>query len=149
VQLVPEAHSGQKALAKIASATVLAIKVCLTAVSRDTGRDDRFPIPMQLMLHLGQAQVLVLAFLFEQRETMECKSRRELRRGSVAASVRKGVAGMQNAATNSVLGLRNRNFPHTPQISYLRRVGLLLSRDHSGVPQPPNTGGMPTSTLAA
>jgi hypothetical protein len=117
VQLVPEVHSGQKALAKIASATVLAIKVCLTAVSRDTGRDDRFPIPMQLMLHLGQAQVLVLAFLFEQRETVECKSRRELRRGSVAASVRKGVAGMQNAATNSVLGVRNRNFsPHTSNI---------------------------------
>lgn len=93
---------------------------------------------MQLTLRLGQAQVLVLAFLFEQRGTGGMQ-RRNLKRGSVTASVRKGVIGIQNAATDSVLPAciwmckTFRSFPHTPQISYMRSVGFLLSgtiREH-------------------
>lgn len=60
---------------------------------------------MQLTLHLGQAQVLALAFLFEQRETSGMQRHRDLRLASVTASVKKGCGRHAECSdSGSVLG---------------------------------------------
>jgi hypothetical protein len=65
--------------------------------------------------------------------------RRNLKRGSVTASVRKGVIGMQSAASDSVAGmyLDVQNFPKfPPHTSNLVHAQWRLSivRNHSGAP---------------